>query len=120
MTKLSQAVEAVAQQTGIKRNTIGIVARHLRESGLLPMAGRGNAAADLDLRDMATLIAGVCIYAGGVFAAELPDELRKDPSHVDRVLAAMDHGAPFVFARRLGAIRVLVEWDSESLRSLAA
>src|SRR4051794_11597802 len=73
MATLSELVEILARVEGIEPATVGLVARNLREAGLITTRGRGLSAANMSFRDAANLLIAV---NATVSAREAPETLR--------------------------------------------
>jgi hypothetical protein len=59
MATLSELVDAIAAVEGIDPATVTLIARHVREAGLISTGGRGPSAAAMGLSDAANLLIGV-------------------------------------------------------------
>jgi hypothetical protein len=59
MATLSELVDAIADVEGIDPATVTLIARYIREAGLISTGGRGPSAAAMDLADAANLLIGV-------------------------------------------------------------
>ncbi len=67
---LSDLVRAVAEATGDPESTVTVVARSLREAGLIATGGRGRSGAKMTPRDAASLLLGVGSPGDNTKAAE--------------------------------------------------
>jgi hypothetical protein len=74
MATLSELVKAIAQIEGIEPATVSLIARNVREAGLISTRGRGLSAAKMSLADAANLLIAV---NATVTAREAPDTVRK-------------------------------------------
>jgi hypothetical protein len=59
MATLSELVDAIADVEGIDPATVTLIARYIREAGLISTGGRGPSAAAMGLTDAANLLIGV-------------------------------------------------------------
>jgi hypothetical protein len=59
MATLSELVDTIAAVEGIDPATVTLIARHVREAGLISTGGRGPSAAAMGLSDAANLLIGV-------------------------------------------------------------
>jgi hypothetical protein len=62
MATLTELVEAVAKAEGVDPTTVALIARSVREAGLITTGGRGLSAARMTYRDAANLIIAVNAY----------------------------------------------------------
>jgi hypothetical protein len=69
MATLTQLVDTIAAVEGLERSTVNLVARYVREAGLIATHGRGTSAATMGVRDAANLLIGVNATATGKDAA---------------------------------------------------
>lgn len=82
MAMLSDLVRTVAEATGDPESTVTVVARSLREAGLIATGGRGRSGAKMSPRDAASLLLGVGSPGDNTKAAEtvrLVGELKLEP-----------------------------------------
>src|SRR5215472_8031770 len=59
MAKLSDLVEVVSSVEGVDPATVNLIAREVREAGLIKTGGRGTSAARMDFGDAAALLIAV-------------------------------------------------------------
>ena len=59
MASLSELVEIIARVEGMEPATVGLIARNVRETGLISEKGRGRSAAKMTLTDAANLLIAV-------------------------------------------------------------
>jgi len=74
MATLSQLVEAIAEVEGMDSATVALIARTVREAGLITTGGRGPSAGKMTVADAANLLIAVNTSAS---AREAPDRVRK-------------------------------------------
>src|SRR6516225_3304479 len=74
MATLSQLVEAIAEVEGMDSATVALIARTVREAGLITTGGRGPSAGKMTVADAANLLIAVNTSAS---AHEAPDRVRK-------------------------------------------
>lgn len=79
MARLSDLVRVVADLTGVGLASTTVVARVLREQGLISTNGRGRNAAKMGSRDAASLLLGVVTLGDSTKAAEAVTELAASP-----------------------------------------
>lgn len=77
MATLSELVQTVAEVEGIDPATVGLIARHLREGGLIASGGRGLSAARMTVTDAANLLIGVNATSSAVDAPPLVPVYRR-------------------------------------------
>jgi hypothetical protein len=70
MATLTELTETIAAVEGLERSTVSLVARYLREAGLIATGGRGTSAATMSLTDAANLLIGVNTVTTAVEAAK--------------------------------------------------
>jgi hypothetical protein len=86
MANLSELVEKVAEVEGIEVAAVTLIARHVREAGLIAMHGRGLSAAQMTRTDAANLLIAVNATGSAVHAPQAVRAYRR--------LQAVDfHGA---------------------------
>lgn len=71
MAILSDLVETIARVEGTDAATVGLIARYLREAGLIATHGRGPSAAKMRLTDASNLLIGVNATSGATNAARI-------------------------------------------------
>ena len=59
MATLTELVETIAEAEGLDPTSVGLIARYIREAGLITTGGRGPSAARMDFSDAAHLLIGV-------------------------------------------------------------
>jgi hypothetical protein len=69
MATLTQLVDTIAKVEGLERSTVNLVARYVREAGLIATHGRGTSAATMGVKDAANLLIGVNATTTGKDAA---------------------------------------------------
>jgi hypothetical protein len=74
MARLEELVETVAEQEGMDPATVRLIARNVREAGLITTGGRGTSAGQMTFGDAANLLIGV---NASVNAREAPETVRK-------------------------------------------
>jgi hypothetical protein len=70
MATLTQLVDTVAAVEGLEPSAVSLIARYVREAGLITTGGRGGSAAKMNLADAANLLIGVNATATATDAAE--------------------------------------------------
>lgn len=73
MAILSDLVETIAKVEGLDAGSVGLIARYIREAGLIATHGRGASAAQMTLADAANLLIGV---NAATKAAEAPQVVK--------------------------------------------
>jgi hypothetical protein len=69
MATLTQLVDTIAAVEGLERSTVNLIARYVREAGLIATHGRGTSAATMGIKDAANLLIGVNATTTGKDAA---------------------------------------------------
>jgi hypothetical protein len=59
MATLTELIDTIAAVEGLERSTVNLIARYVREAGLITTGGRGTSAATMSLTDAANLLIGV-------------------------------------------------------------
>jgi hypothetical protein len=59
MATLTELIDTIAAVEGLERSTVNLVARYVREAGLITTHGRGTSAARMNITDAANLLIGV-------------------------------------------------------------
>jgi hypothetical protein len=74
MATLGELVEIIARYEGLDPATVRLIARHVREAGLITTGGRGPSAAQMNFADAANLLIAV---NASVVAREAPEIVRE-------------------------------------------
>jgi hypothetical protein len=59
MATLTELVDTIAKVEGVDRSRVNLIARYIREAGLIETGGRGSSAANMSVADAANLLIGV-------------------------------------------------------------
>ncbi len=81
MATLSELADAVAAVEGIDPATVALIARYIREAGLISTGGRGPSAATMTLTDAANLLIGVNATTTAAEAARIVPTYRELEAH---------------------------------------
>jgi hypothetical protein len=81
MATLTQLVDTVAAVEGLEPSAVSLVARYVREAGLITTRGRGGSAARMNLTDAANLLIGVNATTTATNAAETVSTYRELESY---------------------------------------
>jgi hypothetical protein len=111
MATLTQLVDTIAAVEGLERSTVNLVARYVREAGLIATHGRGTSAATMGVRDAANLLIGVNATATGKDAARTVSVYRALVSYEFR--AKRDPGPAKKYGTLGEAIEQLVDAAGE-------
>jgi hypothetical protein len=84
MATLSELVDTIAAVEDIDPATVALMARYIREAGLISTGGRGPSAATMSLRDAANLLIGVNATTTAVEAARTVSAYRELEAHAIR------------------------------------
>ena len=88
MATLTELVETIAEVEDMDPATVGLMARYIREDGLITMRGRGPSAAKMSLTDAANLLIGVNATSSAANVARSVRTYRK--LHASQFLSASD------------------------------
>jgi hypothetical protein len=81
MATLTELVDTIAAVEGLDRSAVNLIARYVREAGLITTGGRGTSAATMGLTDAANLLIGVNATATAADAPKTVTTYRKLESH---------------------------------------
>jgi hypothetical protein len=81
MATLTELIDTIADVEGLDRSAVGLIARYVREAGLIATRGRGNSAARMSLTDAANLLIGVNATTTATEAAETVSAYREFESY---------------------------------------
>jgi hypothetical protein len=81
MATLTELVDTIAAVEGLERSTVSLVARYVREAGLISTHGRGTSAARMNVTDAANLLIGVNATTTGKDAAKTVSAYRELESY---------------------------------------
>lgn len=119
MARLSDLVSVLAKTLNVDEATVALIARYLREAGLISQKGRGRGAAHMTPRDAANLLIGVMASSatkGGPESVRLVREAAYDGAEKNFTGDVIDEPPPFPFLvgesgpRTLGdALEALIE-----------
>jgi hypothetical protein len=85
MATLTELVDTIAAVEGVDPATVGLIARYVREAGLITMRGRGPAAASMGPTDAANLLIAVNATKNATEAATVVSAYRELESHEFRI-----------------------------------
>jgi hypothetical protein len=87
MATLSELVETIADAEGMDASTVALIARYIREAGLITTGGRGPSAARMSVSDATNLLIGVNATTNASEAANVVRRYRDLESYQVRSLA---------------------------------
>jgi hypothetical protein len=87
MATLTELVDAIAAVEGLDRSTVSLIARYIREAGLITTGGRGTSAATMGLTDAANLLIAVNATATAADAPKTVTTYRKLESYAPKAKA---------------------------------
>jgi hypothetical protein len=106
MATLTELIDTIAAVEGLDRSTVSLIARYIREAGLITTRGRGTSAATMGLTDAANLLIGVNATATAADAPRMVTAYRKLESYEPKPKA--DPGPPNKYGTLGQAIEQLV------------
>jgi hypothetical protein len=77
MATLTELVDTIAEVEGLDPSSVALIARYIREAGLITTGGRGPSAARMSFRDAAHLVIGVSAARATQDAAKIVSVYRK-------------------------------------------
>ena len=106
MATLTDLVDTIAAVEGLEPSAVGLIARYIREAGLITTGGRGGSAAKMNLTDAANLLIGVNATTTATDAAATVSAYRSLESY--ELLTKQDPRTPVRYAALGEAIEQLV------------